>query len=150
MLREIRKVESEEASCSRPVPKQKAQQKSGQAEKADSKEDAILGKLTELMSKMTSMERELERQKQAIASVSNQSLSHEQSYQNKQGYKGYNRGGYGRGGYGHSGYGRGCYGRGYQGNQNENSRGGKGGRSRGVLRSGCTDRPGGVTFRFRD
>ena len=124
----------EEASCSRPVPKQKAQQQSGQAEKADSKKDAILGKLSELMSKMTSMERELESQKQAIASVSNQFSSHEQSYQNKCGYKGYNRGGYGRGGYGRSGYGRGGYGRGYQGNkndsQNQNSRGGKGGRSR--------------------
>ena len=144
LLREIRKVESEEASCSRPVPKQKAQQQSGQAEKADSKEDAILGKLTELMSKMTSMERELESQKQAIASVSNQSSSHEQSYQNKRGYKGYNRGGYGRGGYGRSGYGRGGYGRGYQGNQNdsqnENSRGGKGGRSRGGYRGGSNGR----------
>ena len=69
LLREIRKVESEDASCSRPVPKQKAQQQSGQAEKAESKEDTILSKLSELMGKVTSMERKLESQKQAIASV---------------------------------------------------------------------------------
>ena len=119
LLREIRKVESEDASCSRPVPKQKAQQQSGQAEKAESKEDSILSKLSELMGKMTSMERELESQKQAIASVTNQSSSHEQSYQNRGSYKNHNRGGYGRGGYGRGGYGRSGYGRGYQGNQND-------------------------------
>ena len=67
LLREIRKVESEDASCSRPVPKQKAQQQSGQAEKAESKEDTILSKLSELMGKMTSMERELKvRNKQLL------------------------------------------------------------------------------------
>ena len=55
LLKEIRKVESEDASCSRPASKQKTQQQSGQAEKEQSKEDKILSQLSELMGKMTSM-----------------------------------------------------------------------------------------------
>ena len=149
LLKEIRKVESEDASCSRPASKQKAKQQSGQAEKEQSKEDKILSQLSELMGKMTSMERELESQKQTIASGNNQSSSHRQSCYNQRGCKNYNRGNYGRGNYGRGnngrgGFGRG-YGRGYQGNrnnsQNENSRGSfRGGRSRGGYRGGTSSR----------
>ena len=107
LLKEIRKVESEDASCSRPAPKQKAQQQSGHTEKEQSKEDKILSQLSELMGKMTSTERELESQKQAIASGINQSSSHRQSYYNQRGYKNYNRGNYGRGNNGRCDFGRG-------------------------------------------
>lgn len=136
LLREIRKVESEDASCLRPSQKQKAQQQSTQAEKEQSKEDKILSQLSELMKKMTSMEQELESQKQAIAS-STQSLSHGQSYKpTGRGYGGYNRGNYTRGGYGR--------GRGFQ-NQNdspnESQRGHfRGGRSRSGYRGGTSGR----------
>ena len=87
LLKEIGKAESEDASCSRPVPKQKAQQQSGQPEKEQSKEDKTLSQLLELMWKMTSMERELESQREAIASGNNQSSSHKQSYYNQRGLK---------------------------------------------------------------
>ena len=146
LLSNIRKVETEYASCSRPPQKQKAQQQSTQADKDQSKEDKILPQLTELMKKMTAMEKEMEKQKEAIASL-NQSLTHEQSEYKPRG-RGYGdnskRGGYGRGrGFqnqnDYSGGSSGNYSGGSSGN--ENSRGSfRGGRSKGGYRGGTGGR----------
>lgn len=92
LLKEIRKVESEDASSVKPVQKQKAQQQSSQAE-TESKEDKILKQLSDLMDRMKSMERRLEDQQQAIASSDNQSFFQRQSHQSQRGgYRNYNRG----------------------------------------------------------
>lgn len=144
LLREIRKVESEDASSLRPVQKQKAQQQSNQVE-TESKEDKILKQLSDLMNRMTSMERRLEDQQQAIASSDSQSSFQRQSYQSQRGgYRNNNRGNYGSGNFARGGFPRG-YGRGYQNSpsnfQNENSRGSfRGGRSRGGYRGGTSGR----------
>lgn len=148
LLREIRKVESEDASSSRPVQKQKAQQQSSQAE-TESKEDKILKQLSDLMDRMKSMERRLEDQQQAIASSDSQSSFQRQSHQSQRGgYRNYNRGNFGSGNFARGGFSR-SFGRGYQNNsrgyqnnsQNDNSRGSfRGGRSRGGYRGGTSGR----------
>ena len=61
LLREIRKVESEDASSLKPVQKQKAQQESSQVA-TESKEDKILKQFSDLIDRMKSMERRLEDQ----------------------------------------------------------------------------------------
>lgn len=139
LLREIRKVDSEDASSSTPVQKQKAQQQSSQAE-TESKDDKILKQLSDLMDRMKSMERRLEDQQQASASSDNQSSFQRRSYQSQRGgYRNNNRGNFSRDGFSQG------FGRGYQnssGNsQNQNSRSSyKGGRSRGGYRGGTSGR----------
>ncbi|MCG8044576.1 MAG: hypothetical protein JAY66_02630 [Candidatus Thiodiazotropha taylori] len=148
LLKEIRKVESEEASCLRPTQKQKAQQQSGQAE-TESKEDKILKQLSDLMGRMKSMEQRLENQQK---SADSQSSSYRSFQDQRGGYTNYNRrnfrqrgnfrGGYGRGSYNNT---HGDFGRGYQGNtndsQNDTSRGSfGGGRSRSNYRGGTSGR----------
>lgn len=144
LLREIRKVESEDASSVKPVQKQKAQQQSSQVD-TESKEDKILKQLSDLMDRMKSMERRLEDQQQAIASSDSQSSFQRQSHQSQRGgYRNYNRGNFGSGNFARGGFSRG-FGRGYQNNpsnsQNDNSRASfRGGRSRGGYRGGTSGR----------
>lgn len=144
LLREIRKVESEDAISVKPVQKQKAQQQSSQVD-TESKEDKILKQLSDLMDRMKSMERRLEDQQQAIASSDSQSSFQRQSHQSQRGgYRNYNRGNFGSGNFARGGFSRG-FGRGYQNNpsnsQNDNSRASfRGGRSRGGYRGGTSGR----------
>ena len=68
LLREIRKVEQEEASSSRPTTKTKiAQQQSGQAS-SDETNSQLLKQMTELMSRMKTLEQKLESQQQSFQS----------------------------------------------------------------------------------
>ena len=64
MLREIRKVEQEDASSSRPPVKPKvAQQQTGQTlTESDSSTNKLLQQMTELMSRMKTLEQRLESQ----------------------------------------------------------------------------------------
>lgn len=143
LLREIRKVESEESNMSRPAPKQKAQQQSGQAETDQSNtNDKLLKQMSELMGRMKSLEQRLENQQQPKAAVSNQPSFQQNAYQNQRGrgFRGQNRGNFGRGNFG-----RGNFDRGFQdtgGNfQSNYARGGfRGGRSWGGYRGGTGGR----------
>lgn len=138
LLREIRKVESEETNMSRPAPKQKAQQQSGQAETDQSNtNDKLLKQMSELMGRMKSLEQRLENQQQPKAAVSNQPSFQQNAYQNQRGrgFRGQNRGNFGRGNFD----------RGFQdtgGNfQSNYARGGfRGGRSWGGYRGGTGGR----------
>lgn len=113
LLREIRKVEQEEVSSSRPPTKTKvAQQQSGQAS-SDETNSQLLKQMTELMSRMKTLEQKLESQQQSFqssqASFTPSSYSHT-DYNPRGRGRGYQRGSW----HGNSG-------RGY--NSNYNNRG---------------------------
>ena len=123
LLKEVRKVEQEENSDSRPpatAAKQKvAQQQAGQASsEADNTNTQLLQQMNELMSRMKAMEQKLDSQQQAIASANSQSSAQLNSFQPQF------SGGMGRG-YNRAKGWRGGFGRGYQNynkNNNNNSR----------------------------
>lgn len=117
LLREVRKVQQEENSVSRPaaaVPKQKvAQQQAGPASsEADDTNSQLLKQMNELMGRMKAMERKLESQQHTNAAANNQASSQQSSFQ-PQFSRGRGRG-YGQGW-------RGGYGRGYQNYNNNNN-----------------------------
>lgn len=124
LLREIRKVDQEESSSSRPstTPKQKvAQQHSGQVPTDQSEQ--IIKQMSELMGRMKSLEQKLETQQQTFAAVGGQP-----SFQQQPRY--------------HQGRGRGNFGRGYNTRgQQQNWRGSfRGGRFRGGGHGGTSGR----------
>lgn len=154
LLKEVRKVELEESSSTRPpaatsakhkVTQQQAGQVSNESEDTNS---VLLKQMNELMGRMKAMEKKLETQQQSLAAANNQASSQFSNFQ-PQFTRGRGRG-YGRGydrGYGRGydrGYGRNYRGRGYQNNyntenDNQNSFGGRGG-FRGGQRGGTNGR----------
>ena len=134
LLREIRKVESEDSNTSRPNSKKTAQQQSGQADTDQASADTISKQLSELMARMKSLEQRLENQ-QAAASSQPSFQQRNNSYQNQRGrgsYRGQNRGNFSRGNYGR-GYSRG----GFQSYSRDRNRGGS---SRGDHQGGTSGR----------
>lgn len=137
LLKEIRKVDSEESS-SKPSKKQATQQNlSGQVSAEDTNAQ-LLKQMSELMGRMKKMEEKIEEQNKAISDA--KKSSHQESFINNNNYssrgRGFNRGSW-----------RGNYGRGYQnGNSHNNSqvenshRGNRGGRFRGGYRGGTSGR----------
>lgn len=146
LLREIRKVEQEEVSSSRPVTKTKvAQQQSEQASAADGTSQ-LLKQMTELMSRMKTLEDKLEAQTKSVQASNNQASNNQPSYNQYDYNPQYTRGR----GKGYRGSWRGNSGGGYQnrgnynqnkGNFNNNYRGGnRGGYSRSGNRGGANGR----------
>lgn len=102
LLREIRKVESEDSNSSRPASKKTAQQQSGQADTDQMSTDTISKQLSELMTRMKLLEQRLENQQQTSANVQ-PSFQQNNSYPSQRGrgsYRGQNRGNFSRGNYG--------------------------------------------------
>ena len=115
LLKEIRKVEQEEVSSSRPAAKSKvAQQQSGQAS-ADDSNTQLLKQMNELMSRMKTLEQKLESQQHSFQASS--SPSHPSSFHS--GYNSQISRGRGRGF--QRGSWRGNFGRGYQNYRNFNN-----------------------------
>ena len=146
LLREIRKVEQEEVSSSRPVTKTKvAQQQSEQASAADGTSQ-LLKQMTELMSRMKTLEDKLEAQTKSVQASYNQASNNQPSYNQYDYNTQYTRGR----GRGYRGSWRSNSGGGYQnrvnynqnnGNFNNNYRGGNsGGYSRIDNRGGANGR----------
>lgn len=134
LLREIRKVESEDSNTSRPSSKKTAQQQSGQADTDQASTDTISKQLSELMARMKSLEQRLENQ-QAAASSQPSFQQRNTSYQSQRGrgsYRGQNRGNFSRGNYGR-GYSRGGF-------QSYSRGGNRGGSSRGDHQDGTSGR----------
>lgn len=118
LLREIRKVEQEDASSSRPPAKPKvAQQQTGQTlTESDSNTNKLLQQMTELMSRMKTLEQKLESQQ---STSNNSQASVPQNTFRQQFSRGRGRG--------YRGSWRGNFGRGYQNYQNNNRGGGSSG-----------------------
>lgn len=136
LLREIRKVEQEECSSNRPVPKQKVvQQQAGQTNTDQTETNTqLLKQMSELMGRMKSLEQRLETQQHSLAAANSQPSFQQNTSQNQRGS-----------GRGYRGPFRNNFGRGFDnthGNyQNNNSRGSFwGGRSRGGYRGGANGR----------
>lgn len=70
LLREIRKVEQEEVSSSRPPTKTKVAQQQGCQASSDETNSQLLKQMTELMSRMKTLEQKLESQQQSFQSSS--------------------------------------------------------------------------------
>lgn len=137
LLREIRKVDSEESS-SKPVKKQAAQQQLSGQVSTDDTSSQLLKQMTELMGRMKNMEDKLEEQNKVI-SAGKKSSQQDNSANFQYTPRGRGRG-YGRGSW------KGNYGRGYQSgtpnhNNNQSSqRGFKGGYSQRGYRGGTSGR----------
>lgn len=136
LLREIRKVDSEESS-SKPAQKQAAQQQLSGQVSTDDTNSQLLKQMTELMGRMKKMEDKLEEQSKVISAEKKSSQQdNSASYQ----YTPRGRGkGYGRGSW------KGSYGRGYQSgtsqyNNQGSQRGFRGGYSQRGYRGGTSGR----------
>lgn len=145
LLKEIRKVEQEDACSNRPAGKPKvAQQHTGQASnEPDSAQ--LLKQMNELMERMKVMEKKLDSQQQALSSkqFSSSDSHYYQQFDGSQFSRGRGRG-YGRGF--NRGYNRGTsrgrgYGRGYQNsNTEDSSQSNRGGGFRAGNRGGANGR----------
>lgn len=139
LLKEIRKVEQEEVSGSRPATKSKAaQQQSGQASASAEPDTSLLKQMTELMGRMKSLEQKLEAQQQTPPSYNTQVPRGGGRGYSRNFHRGTGRGYSNRGNYQNN---RGSFGSHYPSNRGGYSRGGnRGGASgRGATRGGNSE-----------
>ena len=128
LLREIRKVEQEEASGSRTAGKPKIAQQQSSQSSSESDTAQLLKQMNQLMDRMKIMEDKLDSQQQSSATA-----IHPRNFQPQQRQPQYKRGR-------DRGYGRGNFGRGSQYNTNNSNQNFGGGSFRGSNRGGANGR----------